>query len=166
MAYVDGNLLSGERVLYRAYIHWFIFVPGALLFAVGIIIVPMDTEGGTGPVFGLMAILLSIFLLVKALVEKLTTELAVTSKRVIAKVGFIRRNTAELNHSKVESFNVDQSVLARIFGFGTVTINGTGGGRTRIPNISAPLKFRKEAIQIIDSSQSAAPQQSAAVDVG
>lgn len=96
-----------------------------------------------------------LFLLIKAWVQKFTTELAVTSKRVVAKTGLIRRNTIELNHSKVESFNVDQSILGRIFGFGTIIINGTGGGKTPIPNIDSPLEFRREAMQAIDTSQSA-----------
>jgi hypothetical protein len=60
----------------------------------------------------------------------------------------------ELNHSKVESFHVDQSILGRIFGFGTLVVNGTGGGKTPVPNIDSPLEFRREAMQTIDASQS------------
>ena len=74
-------------------------------------------------------------------------------RSVIAKFGFIKRSTIELNHSKVESFHVDQSVLGRIFGFGTLHINGTGGGITPIPNISDPLGFRRKAMEAIDASQ-------------
>ncbi len=90
----------------------------------------------------------------KAFIQRMTTELAVTSKRVITKVGLIRRSTMELNHSKVESFHVDQSILGRIFGFGTLVVNGTGGGKTPVPNIDSPLEFRREAMQTIDGSQS------------
>ncbi len=81
MGYVESNLMSEERIVYKAQIHWFIFVPGALLFAVGIFLFTVDTEGGAGPVFGLLAILFAIFSLLKALIQKVTTELAVTSKR-------------------------------------------------------------------------------------
>lgn len=154
MSYVDNNLMVGENVVYKANIHWFIFVPGVLLLALGIFIFPMDTENGTGPIFGFFAIIIAIVLLVKAVILKKTTELAITTKRVIAKVGWIRRNTVELNHSKVESFNIDQSIFGRIFGFGTLVINGTGGGKTPIPSIEAPLDFRREAMQTIDASQS------------
>ena len=153
MGYVDNNLMSGENVVYKANIHWFIFVPGVLIFAIGIYLFTWDFEGGTGPILGFIAIIIAIFSLVKAMITKITTELAVTTKRVIAKVGFIRRNTVELNHSKVESFNIDQSILGRIFGFGTIIVNGTGGGKTSIPNIDSPLVFRREAMQTIDSSQ-------------
>ena len=153
MGYVDKNVLPGENIVYEAKIHWFIFVPGTIFFALGVFIFPMDTESGTGPVFGLIAIIIALISLTKAMILKTTTELAITSKRVIAKIGLIRRNTVELNHSKVESFNIDQSIPGRIFGFGTLIINGTGGGKTPIPSIDSPLVFRREAMQAIDSTQ-------------
>ncbi|VAX04714.1 membrane-flanked domain [hydrothermal vent metagenome] len=143
MGYVDNNLMSGEGVVYKANIHWFIFVPGILIFAIGIYLFTLDIEGDIGPIFGFITIIIAIFSLVKAMITKITTELAVTTKRVIAKVGLIRRNTVELNHSKVESFNIDQSILGRVFGFGTLIVNGTGGGKTPIPSIDSPLDFRR-----------------------
>lgn len=149
MGYIDKNLMTGEDIIYKANIHWFIFVPGVVIFAIGIYLFTLDVEGGTGPVLGFIAILIAIFSLIKALITKITIELAVTSKRVIAKVGLIRRNTVELNHSKVESFNIDQSVFGRIFGFGTIIVNGTGGGKTPIPSIDSPLDFRREAMQTL-----------------
>lgn len=150
MSYVEGNLMTGETVVYKANIHWFIFLPGSLLVALGIYLFTIDAEGGT--VFGIIAIVFAVYSLIKALITKATTELAVTSKRVIAKFGLIRRNTVELNHSKVESLNVDQSILGRILGFGTLVINGTGGGKTPIPSIDSPLEFRREAMQVVDEA--------------
>ncbi len=153
MGYIDINLMSGEQVVYRAKIHWFIFVPGIVLFIIGIFffLFGVSKEGGAG---GAIAILLSIASLVKASITKLSTELAVTSKRVIAKVGLGGRSTVELNHSKVESFNVHQSIFGRLFGFGTLIVNGTGGGKTPIPSIDSPPEFRRNAMQTIDASQS------------
>ena len=94
-----------------------------------------------------------IFSLIQAFITKVSTELAITTKRVIAKVGFIRRSTIELNHSKVESITVDQSILGRILDFGTLVINGTGGGKTPIPTVDSPLEFRRNAMQAIDAKQ-------------
>ncbi|PCI42925.1 MAG: hypothetical protein COB41_08390 [Proteobacteria bacterium] len=150
MSYVEGNLMTGETLVYKANIHWFIFVPGSLLVALGIYLFTIDAEAGA--VFGVIAIVFAIYSLIKAFIIKATTELAVTSKRVIAKFGLIRRNTVELNHSKVESLNVDQSILGRILGFGTLVINGTGGGKTPIPSIDSPLEFRREAMQVVDEA--------------
>ena len=154
MGYIEKNVLHGESIVHSASIHWFIFVPGVVIFFLGVYLSAIGAEGDTGGVVGSIAIIIALVFLLKALILKLTTELAVTSKRVIAKVGLISRNTVELNHSKVESFNVDQSILGRIFGYGTIIINGTGGGKTPIPSIKSPLEFRREAMQAIDSSQS------------
>lgn len=154
MSYVESTLLSGEQIVYNAKIHWFIFVPGALLVAFGIYLFTVGTEEGAGPVFGVFALLFGLVSLLKAFIQRNTTALAVTTKRVVAKFGLLRRSTMELNHSKVESFHVDQSILGRLFGFGTLVVNGTGGGKTPIPNINSPLEFRREAMQTIDASQS------------
>ena len=153
MGYVDKNVLPGEEIVYEADIHWFIFVPGVIFLFVGIYLFSIDPSSGAGPVLGLIVTILAAFSLLKAIILKTTTELAITSKRVIAKIGLISRNTVELNHSKVESFNVDQSIVGRIFGFGTIIVNGTGGGKTPIPSIAAPLEFRRQAMQTIDESQ-------------
>jgi hypothetical protein len=89
-------------------------------------------------------------MLVKALIYHVSIELAVTSRRVISKFGFIRRSTIELNHKNVESFKVDQSIPVRLLDFGTVRINGTGGVSTPIPRIADPLEFRKVALTTIE----------------
>ena len=152
MGYVANNLMSGERVVHVGRVHWFIFVPGAILFLVAIWLFSIATEVGVGPIFGALALLFSIASLIKAFIFKVSTELAITSKRVIAKVGFISRKTVELNHSKVESFNIEQSIFGRIFGFGTVVVCGTGGGRTPIANIEDPLEFRRQAMNVVDET--------------
>lgn len=79
-----------------------------------------------------------------------STELAITSNRVIAKTGLIARKTIELSHAKVESLSVHQSVAGRLFGFGTVTLTGSGGTSAPIANIAAPLEFRRAALQVIE----------------
>jgi len=148
MGYVDNNLMSGESIVYKANIHWFIFVPGGTLLTLGILTAAVEPSAG----LGMLLLLLGLFFSLKAAIVKFTTELAVTSKRVVAKYGLISRSTIELNHDKVESLNVEQSILGRIFGFGTLVINGTGGNNTPIPNIDAPLEFRREAMQTVDAS--------------
>ena len=131
-SYVDSTLLQGETVVYRARISlWSIahlIVLGVLLLVVGV-----------GLVF-----------LVWAWMRYRTTEFAVTDKRVIAKTGFISRNTVELFLDKVEALNVEQSVLGRVFNFGTVAIHGTGATQEPIRNISAPLLLRKNFMQAAD----------------
>jgi uncharacterized membrane protein YdbT with pleckstrin-like domain len=150
MGYVDSNLMSGEQIVCKAKIHWFIFVQGVVLFVVGILLFSVIDS----TIVGAIVIFLAILSLLRAFIFRISTELAVTSKRVIAKWGLIRRNTIELNHSKVESFVINQSIFGRLFGFGTLVVNGTGGASAPIYNIDSPLVFRRNAMETIDASQS------------
>src|SRR5205085_6129586 len=72
----------------------------------------------------------------RAAIRRATTELAVTDRRVIYKSGLFSRHTLEMNRSKVESVDVDQSILGRIFSFGTIIVRGTGGSLEPIRLIS------------------------------
>ena len=162
MSYVEKNMMQGEKLYAQARLHWTIFTKSLLfaLVAIGLLIyslkASMDSKNDLSMIArnaGLFLLIPGIWLAIDAAIRRHSTELAVTSKRVIAKFGFIRRSTIELNHSKVESFHVDQGILGRIFGFGTLHINGTGGGITPIPNISDPLCFRRKAMEAIDVSQ-------------
>jgi len=160
MGYISNNLMPEEEIIYFGYVHWFIFVPGLTKFLVGISVLGLigtdtvqeiDYLNVVGFVVGLLLILVALISLVRALIRKTSTELAVTTKRVIAKVGFIRRETVELNLNKVESFAVNQSLFGRLFNFGTIAIIGTGGGTNTIRDIDSPLEFRRQAVKIIDA---------------
>ena len=86
-----------------------------------------------------------MFLLARAWFNAWITEIAVTNRRVIYKRGFISRTTAEMQMDKIESVEVDQSILGRILDYGKVTVLGTGVGsgleKIKEP-IAAPLELR------------------------
>ena len=132
-SYVEGALVKDERVVHVGNISLW-SLAGPLLL--GLVLLPLF---GVGLVFWVVAY-----------VKYKTTELAITNKRVIAKFGFISRRTVELNINKVESIQVDQSVLGRIFNFGTLVISGAGDPQAPIPGISDPMSFRKAFIEAQD----------------
>ena len=113
--YVKNNLIFGETVEYETTYHWIIFVSIRALFT----------------------------LFIAPLIDRWTDEFAITNKRVVIKTGLISRKTVEMNLSKIESVNVDQSIFGRLFGFGSIQIIGTGGTKEEFKNIASPLKFRK-----------------------
>src|SRR4029077_5395305 len=75
-------------------------------------------------------------------IRRATTELAVTDHRALYKSGLRSWHTIEMNRDKVERVDSDQSLLGRIFGYGTVIVRGTGGSLEPIRNIGDPLNFR------------------------
>jgi uncharacterized membrane protein YdbT with pleckstrin-like domain len=150
MGYVSENLLKGERVVEQAQVHWWAWGKGVVAILLGFLLAAMGSHGLAGFLF-----LLGLFLIVRGVIVVMTTELAVTDRRVIAKFGLIRRSTVELLHQRIEGLTVDQSIFGRLLGFGTVVVNGTGSGKTPVPHITKPLEFRKTALQTVEDSQQA-----------
>jgi len=136
-SYVEGALVKDEKIVHLGHISlwslWHLFALGLLLL----------------PVFGL-----GLIFWVLAYVRYKTTELAITTKRVIVKHGFIRRRTVEININKVESIQVDQEILGRLFNFGTLVIAGAGDPQAPIAGISSPMAFRKAFIEAQDQAKS------------
>jgi uncharacterized membrane protein YdbT with pleckstrin-like domain len=59
------------------------------------------------------------------------TELTVTDRRVIYKEGFIRRRVREIHLLHVDTIDIHQGFLGRIFGHGSIVIWSAGGQRIR-----------------------------------
>ena len=150
MSYVEKVLQPEEKVVAVAKKHWMIYGKGIVLLVVAIIIVVGGPAWlGNAIVFQVLAAflaLLALILFVRAWFEQWTTEIAVTNKRVIYKRGFISRYTTEMNMEKVESVVVDQDLWGRIFGYGTISVRGTGDGIEHLTMIADPLKLRSAIV--------------------
>jgi uncharacterized membrane protein YdbT with pleckstrin-like domain len=147
MSYVNKVLEPGEAVAHVTRTHWRVYLPAIvlLLFAIAALAASSYVAADLVLVPRIAAAALALLAAASwlpAFIGRWTTELAVTNRRVIFKSGLFRRHTMEMNMSKVESVDVDQSVAGRILGFGTVTIHGTGGGIESMRNIANPIAFR------------------------
>jgi len=164
LSYLDDHLLAGERIVYRAKLHWTIFLTSivVVLLGIGLGIVLQVVEPGyayAGAALAGVGLLLAI----GPAIQYISSEFAVTDKRVLGKVGFIERESDETLLSKIEAIAVDQGVIGRILGFGTVTITGTGGTQEAFPRISEPLEFRRQIqSQIISLEERKGSQPAAA----
>jgi uncharacterized membrane protein YdbT with pleckstrin-like domain len=149
MRYVRRVLQPGETIVYSTKLHWVIYVKTILLAIVCVVLVGAGVSTSDNQnislAFEIAAIIFALLALstgLRAFIRRATTELAVTDHRVIYKSGLISRHTIEMNRDKVESVDVDQSLLGRIFGYGTVIVRGTGGSLEPMRNIGEPLTFR------------------------
>ena len=124
--YVQSTLISDEQVIYEAKLSFWSDLPAILL---GFFLL---TFYGLGLVIWIILYM-----------QYVSTELAFTNKRVVAKFGFISKKTIELNISKVESLHISQNFLGRIFNFGTIIISGAGNPQAPIPGIANPMEFRR-----------------------
>ncbi|BBB33358.1 conserved hypothetical protein [Thermotomaculum hydrothermale] len=148
MSYIEKNLLAGEKLVYQAKLHWIIFIWSVLFLLIAIIFFMNKLAP-----FGWFFILLAIFQGLFSFITYSTSEFAVTNKRIIVKVGFIRRHSLEILLTKVEAISVNQGIWGRILNFGTIIITGSGGTKEPFHKIAAPLEFRKRAQEQIAAIQ-------------
>ena len=148
MGYIEKNLMAGEKVIYRTKLHWVIFLWSVIFVIIGIVGFA-SRSGAVGGLFILFAALTGI----SSYINYSTSEFGVTNKRVLVKVGWIRRHSLETLLTKVEGIGVDQGILGRILGYGTIVVTGTGGTKEPFHKIDAPLKFRKLVQEQIASVQ-------------
>ena len=147
MSYVRRVLQPGESIMHATRMHPIIFFPAAMWLAAALVllIIALTLSGDLrigGEALAAFCAVLALAAGIPALIRRISTELAVTDRRVIYKSGVLARHTLEMNCSKVESVDVDQSLLGRLLGFGTIIVRGTGGSLEPIRMISDPLTFR------------------------
>ncbi|MFC1617278.1 PH domain-containing protein [Candidatus Margulisiibacteriota bacterium] len=142
MGYIDNNLMNDEQIYYRAKLHWAIFITPIIFFLFGIMLFGNNQNSNSAMNF---FILISIILFVRALLNYTSSEFCITNKRIIMKVGFIRRKTIEIVLNKVEGIQANQGIFGRILNYGSIIISGSGGLKSPFHKILAPIKFRNAA---------------------
>ena len=146
--YIDEILQPGEKVLYSTNAHWMFYLPaiGAWIVVPALLILSRMTtvDGLVMACFAAAAVVAvaALFSTAAAWFHRWTTETDVTNFRVVHKSGFIKRRTFEMSLDKVESVDVNQSIMGRLLNYGDVTIRGVGEGIETIKTIAAPLSFR------------------------
>lgn len=177
MGFIEENIMDGENVIYRAKLHWVIFLLPLVFFVPFIFSIlsfafsasfslsppPAQARAAMGRVdidlltlvvqFAPMLLILTIITGVPSLINYKTSEFAVTNKRVLAKYGFIRRRSTEILLTKIEGVIIDQGILGRSLGYGSVIISGTGSLKNHFKKISNPLEFRKIVQNQISNTQ-------------
>jgi uncharacterized membrane protein YdbT with pleckstrin-like domain len=148
--YVERVLQPGEQVRHVATIHWITYVPGfaVLVVSLGVLYAAGLSLPGGEKIWQILSAALAVFaiiLIFRAWFHRWITEIAVTDRRVIYKTGFISRKTNEMHMDKVESVEVNQSILGRIFDYGDVTMVGTGDSRfNEIKTVASPIDLRNQ----------------------
>jgi uncharacterized membrane protein YdbT with pleckstrin-like domain len=162
MSYIEQNLSSGENVLYQTRLHWVVMIApfcGAVVVAavgIGLLIGALPTfseqgsNSGTLAAVGVVLFVVAAVIVAVAFWRRSKTEMAVTNRRVLVKVGLVSHASIEIMLAKIESIRVEQSVTGRILGFGTIVVRGTGGTPEPFLKIAHPLEFRRQVQEQID----------------
>ncbi len=158
--YVETIIGPGEQVIHVGRISLLTILSSLLagtffiIVALGLLLMPIgspDVDHALAAIAGA----LGIVVIVVALLRRSSTELAVTNRRVIAKFGLIARSTVEMSLAKIESVRVEQTVMGRLFGFGSIIVTGTGSTMDPIRFIANPIAFRQAIQRATDGLQKA-----------
>jgi uncharacterized membrane protein YdbT with pleckstrin-like domain len=161
MSYVEQSLGEGEVVRHVAHKHWVIFVVPVFQLLVGLVLAGIGYKigdfwvwlGWLMRVLGLVIVAFGALHLLGAWLTRVTTELAVTNRKVIGKWGLISRRTIEQRLEKIDSIEVEQTILGRILGYGTVEVRGSGVSMTPLRMIAGPLTFRRRVEDALNAAK-------------
>ena len=175
MSYVEKHLIEGEQIIYTTRLHWIVLVVplllGVIFGIVGIVLLVLVASSGppasdTGhpstfsgtfslamAIGGILLLFIAVILFVRGILKRNSTQMTVTNMRVVASVGIASRRSVEIFLSRVESVGVEESVMGRMLGYGTVIVRGTGGTPESFNKVAHPLEFRTQVQRQIELAQ-------------
>ena len=95
-------------------------------------------------VWGGLALLFAALLIGGGIIRRLATEVGVSNRRVLIKTGLFSRRSIEVLLPRVESIGVEEPLMGRILGYGTVVVRGTGGTAETFDQIAHPNELRRQ----------------------
>ena len=169
MLYVQQSLGPDEELVHVGKFHWmytayafmaiFWGVVGAIIVVVGSIVIynqmglfeqgehtTLQAIRSLHPglrIFAFIVFILGVLSFAQMMVIKATTEIAITSSRLIYKRGLIARQVGEISVDRIEGVNVLQSIMGRLLNYGRLAIRGMGVGEVVLPPIEDPISFRQ-----------------------
>lgn len=160
MRYINSTLLNREKIVFSTHPHWVVFGPATITLMLSFLVWFCGASQSALNWFimgkalyvwaALFCLVIAAYMGIRAWILYTTSEYGVTNKRVIMKTGLIQRDAFEIFLPRIEGIKVWQSILGRLFNYGTITVVGTGGTQDSFPQIPDPVHFRHIIQQQID----------------
>jgi uncharacterized membrane protein YdbT with pleckstrin-like domain len=149
VSYIERSLGDGEEIVARARFHWLynlrawlaLLIPTAALIAILLYVDQMMRDGAA--IFAGALLLTGFVVFLSMMIHKWSTEIGVTSTRLVKKTGFLSLRTEEVSLHNIEGVKVFQGLWGRMLGYGSLRIDGTGDDHIDVPNIDDPVGFRR-----------------------
>lgn len=150
MGYIEQNLMEGEQIITRAQLHYIVYWKPALMILAALILFVFQISPDVYTYQGYLAAILLVIALISILVIHGNRKYILTNRRLIEKVGIIRRESREILLRKCEGVQLSQSIMGRIFDYGTVVVSTTGEAENEYRYIQSPVRFQTLINQQID----------------
>jgi membrane protein YdbS with pleckstrin-like domain len=135
VAYPEDLLSDGEQLVAHKHSHWkMLLLPYLVLvvtLGVGIwlVLLAKDAASPWNSVseiaIGVVALAVLVWLFLAPLVRWRTTHFVVTTDRVMAREGVVKRTSIDIPMSRISSVRFEQGLIDRIFGCGTLIIESS-----------------------------------------
>jgi hypothetical protein len=159
MAYVDGLLADGERVVRRARQHWFIMVwnarwaVAALILAVVGLVIRLMNSGDSGLLMTILGWIVLV-LLVIGIVSLVwgwfiyrSTEFVITNRRIIQTEGVVNKRASDSSLEKINDAILTESIFGRMFGFGNLEVlTASESGIEMLRMLTDAKEFKKSML--------------------
>lgn len=126
-SYVESHLGSDERIVRKGAISIVSIVPHLFL----------------------MLVLVGFVTIWKPLIAKFTTEIAITDKRIVGKVGLLKTKSLDAPLNKVNNVSVSNGLMGKLFNYGTIRID-TSSGVYEFDCIKDAEGFKSQLLSQID----------------
>jgi uncharacterized membrane protein YdbT with pleckstrin-like domain len=151
-------LREGEKVLGRAVVAYGIYWKSLAVFTLAAMVAFLAIPLGIFLAGVAFAIFIYEFLLRKLLL------MFVTNQRVILRSGIIKIDTVQIRLDRIESVEIQRTLVGQIMGYATILITGTGTRLAFIPylanapqirNILDDILYQREKLQEAEAKKSA-----------
>lgn len=150
MSYIEKNLMNGESIVMRAQLHAVVYVWPVLLALCALVVMGFAALIDERAYPLTVGVVMLVVALIWGVLIHDNRKYVLTNKRLIEKVGIVRRESHEILLRKCEGVQISQSVLGRILGYGTVTVSTTGEAVNDYRYIKDPIRFSTQINQQID----------------
>ncbi len=152
--YTLSTLTPGEEIVLVGRLHYFaLIIPFCLTmlcFTALFFALAMTFQLLHGSTIALLELLfiwlgtLSIFICTMvAWLKRNMIEMVCTNKRVVRRTGIVNVTTEELNRERIESVEMRQSIMGRIFNYGDILFSGTGTSKLVFKFINQPRLMKR-----------------------
>ena len=151
MRYIQSTLIKGEKIIVEPKVHpvfmWMPTIGGSIALFVFLLLLIAGFKVMWVCIFNTV-----LFVPIWQLYNKFyirSFDMAITNKRVVEKHGLLSVHSEELQWNQIESIEIHQGILGRIFNYGDVCFSGTGASSVRFESVIDPWKIKTQSAEIL-----------------
>ena len=161
MGFDASNLHGNEKIVVDTHPHWIMLAKGVVILlvavAVGIWLLAQGWEGAAGTVantVAALAILASLLYTLQRWIAWASTNFVVTTDRCVYREGIISKRGVEIPLERINTVFFNQSVVDRIIGAGTLTIESAGeNGVQTFQDVRDPIGVQQVLYQEMEENE-------------